>query len=826
MIKNRIHIFLSLIAIYIIFHRPIEDLIEIVFVNKILSKVYPSVLINVIFFGAGALFILVSIFKGLSYSRTIIVSVLFILIIYTSYRCFSDRWELVSLYGFTPIKYLDIIYLYAVGLVISFFKPEKELAKNTENSFFYDAPISSDGKDLLGFKKYIEVLATKIKDTHYKEAFAIGINGKWGSGKTSFINMLKAHFEKEDVIAIDFNPWDSSTPIGIIQDFFDRVEEELHPYRPSLARLLHKYSKKLIELNDSEVTQAINAIIGSESLSGLKDKIETDLKAINKKLLIYIDDLDRLDKKEIIEVIRLIRNTANFYNTFFIVGYDRSYVLKALQDFNSHNHERFLEKIFQVEITLPLYDKSILRAELKEKLTTIYPDFDIDFGGDFIGSVLGKPYYLDVWLENLRDVTRLANSLAINFKQLKGEVVFHDFLRFEMLRLKYPSIYELLFNMTAKFLVRQNKSLQPSNLYTLNKKEFEDYLTNNIEPLAIDKTAIDKIVDLVDGIFQDGYFTPTTGSYLSVRYPSKFRRYFAYGLLDSELSEIDFSKSRELDIDGFKYKLKEWVDKGLTPQVHSRLKEIKDFDNKDDFEKIITGIFYLANLKEKSVSNQFHRSGIVWYDIGDLIDKMVNYDGEIGKKHYANIKEYNEFVESFFKDAVSPYLFESSLANLLYWRDLKSEYFPIAKPELETFITGYLEKYCNESDKIDANIWELYRNCTLIEWEPTGNNSQVSKTRKANNADDIFKNFILNKDLDGFLATIITGDFDPNRFYISEIVLSLFCNYNNFKQVLNEQDDGKWEYLKEFKEFFAELEKHNFSRRVAFEFKTIDLTRK
>jgi len=47
-------------------------------------------------------------------------------------------------------------------------------------------------------------------------------------------------------------------------------------------------------------------------------EINDSLKKINKKIVIFIDDLDRLDKEEVVEVIRLIRNTANFHNTFFV----------------------------------------------------------------------------------------------------------------------------------------------------------------------------------------------------------------------------------------------------------------------------------------------------------------------------------------------------------------------------------------------------------------------------------------------------------------------------------------------------------------------------
>ncbi|MBK7684509.1 MAG: AAA family ATPase [Bacteroidetes bacterium] len=187
--------------------------------------------------------------------------------------------------------------------------------------------------------------------------FAIGINGAWGSGKTSFINLLKSKLKKEDLVEINFNPWNSNSPNAIIQDFFDTLQEGIRPFHSSLSRLLASYSKKLVKLNDNKTTQAIltsiNTLFGDDSLNKLYDEINISLNKIDNKIIVYIDDLDRLDKDEIVEVIRLIRNTANFHNTYFIVSYDRAYVVNALKMHSSYSEYQYLEKIFQIEVTLP-----------------------------------------------------------------------------------------------------------------------------------------------------------------------------------------------------------------------------------------------------------------------------------------------------------------------------------------------------------------------------------------------------------------------------------------------------------------------------------------
>ena len=390
-------------------------------------------------------------------------------------------------------------------------------------------------------------------------AFAIAINGKWGLGKTSFIDLLKRKIPKNDteIIEIDFNPWNSNTTNGLIQDFFETVQEKIKLYHSSISGLLVAYSNKLVALNSNTVSKSIQAsvsfITGFESLSSLFNQINNVLRKINKKIIVYIDDLDRLDKNEILEIIKLIRTTANFHNTFFIVAYDRDYIIRALKNHNDHNTEHFLEKIFQLEVTLPYFHKDIFRRKLADKLITKFPKgYHQDINDQIIGTTTATPVYLNNWIENMRDVTRLANALTLNLYNLLGEVVFEDFMRLELLRLKYPSVYELLFNRTNEFLQSSEKgnnihryqlksidNKSESNEDKNTKTRLEFYLKENHERLSVPKNEIRRIMSLLENIFEGTYsYSYFHRSNLSVIYPSKFNRYFAYTLLEGNLSEL------------------------------------------------------------------------------------------------------------------------------------------------------------------------------------------------------------------------------------------------------------------------------------------------
>lgn len=280
-------------------------------------------------------------FKRYTPSHNLTAVLVILSLIYILYRITGTTWDFKSLKFIPFLKYADILVIISIFQLFLFMPNEVTKSENVQNSFFDDEPLGETGTDELGYGSYAELLSHKILSSHFNKSFAIGINGKWGIGKTSFIDILRRNVKDESIIEIIFNPWNSNSPKAIIKDFFETVQESIRPYHSSLSRLLIQYSDKLVTLSNNTVTQSVQttvaAITGFESINSLYEEINSSLVRINKKIVIYIDDLDRLDKDEIIEVIRLVRNTANFYNTFFIVAYDRNYVINALKQHNLIN---------------------------------------------------------------------------------------------------------------------------------------------------------------------------------------------------------------------------------------------------------------------------------------------------------------------------------------------------------------------------------------------------------------------------------------------------------------------------------------------------------
>jgi dephospho-CoA kinase len=413
-------------------------------------------------------------------SDTLAIFIIIITFWTAGYQFFSDY----NYFTCFDLPYLYLTYsvyligIFALALLIKSQKKPQSLSKNT-NGFLTDMPIKNLDNETLGRKEYAIQIAQKLLEGTYEKAFALGVTGSWGSGKTSFVNLIKDAINKNsktDKIIIEFNPWNSQNPNQIIEDFFKTFKDKLSPYSSELSSEIVSYAKDLVQNEKGFwgilTTRIINFFDKNDTISEKYDAINETLQKLDKKIIVIIDDLDRLDKKEIIEVIRLIRNTANFYNTSFIVAYDKGYVTNAIGDMNDYQKEYFLEKFFQLEVVLPQVELGNIKTSLANELNKIYsekkqPGIKIN---DLINNVADEKSIIENYLSNMRDISRFINSFILNYEMVKGEVVVEEFILLELLRFKYPELVTFLYQ--SKELFSRNEQ----GLIQYNQDDFSESL--------------------------------------------------------------------------------------------------------------------------------------------------------------------------------------------------------------------------------------------------------------------------------------------------------------------------------------------------------------
>ncbi len=94
--------------------------------------------------------------------------------------------------------------------------------------FNTDKPINKISEDKLGRSSFAKQLANAIMQFKTKDNYAISLQGKWGCGKTSVLNMAVEEIRQlsevvdnsEKIVIVQFNPWNFTDTNQLINQFF------------------------------------------------------------------------------------------------------------------------------------------------------------------------------------------------------------------------------------------------------------------------------------------------------------------------------------------------------------------------------------------------------------------------------------------------------------------------------------------------------------------------------------------------------------------------------------------------------------------------------
>lgn len=339
----------------------------------------------------------------------------------------------------------------------------------TEHLPYNDQPIEQPAEDRFGIDPFARALATSIRKMQSPQGSVIGLNGPWGSGKSSAVNLCKHHLadvvKADELVIIDFACWWFRGEDALALAFFRELYAGLGPtLGDKVKKKLPKLGARLLRAGAlvGKVAEAAGAVIaggiaekGMEWLAGLieqDESVETlhaelskALREQKKRFLIVIDDIDRLSPDEALLIFRLVKSVGRLPNVMYLLVYDRPLAEKIVSERYPSEGPHYLEKIVQAVFELP--DPSAL--DVQQHLLAL------------IESICGAPAeadlvrFMNIFYEGIspamrtpRDVTRFTNSLSVSWPAVAGEVDRADFLALEMLRLLHPTIYRS---------IRQNK---------------------------------------------------------------------------------------------------------------------------------------------------------------------------------------------------------------------------------------------------------------------------------------------------------------------------------------------------------------------------------
>lgn len=405
-------------------------------------------------------------------------------------------------------------------------------------------------KDALDFTPYVETLADIIQTGN--TPLTIGVFGTWGTGKTSLMKMVKNQLPKDFTIAW-FDAWKYDKEETLWRAFLLSVltavrstikegqpTEDLEYLETMLYRnieiekaggvtidlaklggavakggvqlalsfipggaVLSEFVKKVQALGAEALTdEATDAIqrertkIQIEQVRFLEQfqvkfrhLVEQHVSNSGKRLVVFVDDLDRCLPEKAIEVLEAIKLFLDAENCIFVLGLDQEVIARGIemkykefgakQDDDGQGHftiegMRYLEKIIQLPFQIPPVEPTDM-SNFVHGLSDQWPHDDC-------------PTVFAVGLgDNPRQIKRTVNiflmlwSLADKRRgRLQGQVKPIRLAKIVAIQAAYPDLYNLLLKDEPRYL----RELEEYYQAEISASRTNEMLTSKLDSIA------------------------------------------------------------------------------------------------------------------------------------------------------------------------------------------------------------------------------------------------------------------------------------------------------------------------------------------------------
>ncbi|GAA4053093.1 MULTISPECIES: KAP family P-loop NTPase fold protein [Flavobacterium] len=343
-----------------------------------------------------------------------------------------------------------------------------------------DKPINKKGEDLLKVEKYSQALSNFI--TRSDTPITIGLQGEWGTGKTSLMSLLLEDFNEKNIACSWVNTWEYSmfrganeTTPGVLKGMLEKLKESCESrgvwtlkdeskatfkkVTGFVGNLMNQVVANQTGMNIKEASESLTSSQNSTAeiaeikslITGLINDLVNDSKNPIQKVVFFVDDLDRIPPGDAVEVLEALKNIFDIPNCIFILAIDYDVVVKGLEskfgpktEENEREFRSFFDKIIQVPFSMPTgtYD---IENFLVEKLNSIgiqITDEEKELYTKAVKHSIGfNPRSLKRYLNSFSLINHL-KEIEINEDEATGD----DFMLFALLgiQISYPKIFRLL----------------------------------------------------------------------------------------------------------------------------------------------------------------------------------------------------------------------------------------------------------------------------------------------------------------------------------------------------------------------------------------------
>lgn len=350
-----------------------------------------------------------------------------------------------------------------------------------------DRAVKNDEDDQYDFVGIASSLAPAILDAVKGEGLVIGLEGQWGSGKTSLLNFVQKELGKDgnhDIHIISVTPWLNGDAANLVESVLNPISKILTNIEKEkklpgeldlngmkdrvieIGTLLNNYTQKTarnlapfasfagtvipglggVSTVLETGANALETLNKNETPVKLKEEISKRITELDVGFVIILDDLDRLEPEQAVEVVRLVRSVADFPNVAYLMCYDRDVLAQALKTrLKVKDGDLYLQKIVQLTFAIPLPEPFDLRTQFCWEAEKIYEDA---VGGklndDLLADLKSAVDREGAGLTTPREVKLTLNGIRFIYPSIMDDVYFPDLCRLHLIKTTQFKLYKWL----------------------------------------------------------------------------------------------------------------------------------------------------------------------------------------------------------------------------------------------------------------------------------------------------------------------------------------------------------------------------------------------
>lgn len=522
-----------------------------------------------------------------------------------------------------------------------------------------DRPIETVDQDLLGRSTFSKQLAEAIYKYSGKDGLVIGLFGKWGTGKTSILNIvineinILAKGSGDKPIIVKFSPWNYTDKDNLISLFFRVLKNKLdidndEEKRKKIGKALTDYSDALDALSLvpmvgsglaillKTIAKAQGAELSKEvDLDVTRNQLEKVLSETNQKIIVIMDDIDRLTNSQIRDIFQLVKQVGNFPNIIYVLSMDRNVVCRALEEVHNIDGSEYLEKIVQIPFEIPALMKPQIREIFLAKLNDTIKDIfdDITWNENYFNEVFNN--CIEPYIKTLRDVNRVINTFQFRYRLLYKETAFEDMLALTTIEVLAPQLYQWIGNNKDLLCSTSIHSLE--SLYR-DKKDYRIKICNELERLCINVDEAIKFLTTLFPVFEDDIdecnvrcISSNIREAMRVAQEDRFNTYFVFDLSSIAIPRHIINNCiYTLDLNTLMVMITKFNDEGNIEYFIDELRSLVNTIPSERLGLLATAIlkrqyeFKDANLASFYVLSVFSKAEFLVYDIFSKINNEID----------------------------------------------------------------------------------------------------------------------------------------------------------------------------------------------------------